>query len=38
MTRRDLQGVAKEQRRPWEVGKAFERSVGDLFPFLTLVS
>lgn len=26
MTRRDLQGVAKEQRRPWEVGKAFERS------------
>ena len=26
MTRRDLQGVAKEQRRPWEPGKAFERS------------
>ena len=26
MTRRDLQGVAKERRRPWESGKAFERS------------
>lgn len=26
MTRRDLQGVAKEQRRPWEPGKAFEKS------------
>ena len=26
MTRRDLQGVAKDQRRPWEPGKAFERS------------
>ena len=26
MTRRDLQGVAKERRRPWEPGKAFERS------------
>jgi fumarylpyruvate hydrolase len=26
MTRRDLQAVAKEQRRPWEPGKAFERS------------
>lgn len=26
MTRRDLQSVAKEQRRPWEPGKAFERS------------
>lgn len=26
MTRRDLQGQAKDQRRPWEIGKAFERS------------
>ena len=26
MTRRDLQGVAKDLRRPWEVGKAFEHS------------
>jgi fumarylpyruvate hydrolase len=26
MTRRDLQGVAKEMGRPWEVGKAFEDS------------
>lgn len=26
MTRRDLQGQAKKAGRPWEVGKAFERS------------
>jgi len=26
MTRRDLQGVAKKLGRPWEVGKAFEKS------------
>ncbi|TCS67065.1 fumarylpyruvate hydrolase [Primorskyibacter sedentarius] len=26
MTRRDLQGEAKKKGRPWEVGKAFERS------------
>ena len=26
MTRRDLQGKAKKQGRPWEIGKAFERS------------
>ncbi|MBS3647887.1 fumarylacetoacetate hydrolase family protein [Pseudaminobacter sp. 19-2017] len=26
MTRRDLQASAKEMRRPWEVGKAFEAS------------
>jgi fumarylpyruvate hydrolase len=26
MTRRDLQGAAKDLGRPWEVGKAFERS------------
>ncbi|MEQ8665344.1 MAG: fumarylacetoacetate hydrolase family protein [Rhodospirillales bacterium] len=34
MTRRDLQAVAKETRRPWEPGKAFERSmpVGELVP------
>ena len=32
MTRRDLQADAKEARRPWEPGKAFERSapVGEL--------
>ena len=27
MTRRDLQAKQKELRRPWEIGKAFERSV-----------
>jgi fumarylpyruvate hydrolase len=34
MTRRDLQGEAKKQGRPWEIGKAFERSgpVGQLQP------
>ena len=34
MTRRDLQGAAKQQGRPWEIGKAFERSapVGPLYP------
>ena len=26
MTRRDLQGMAKQMGRPWEIGKAFERS------------
>ena len=26
MTRRDLQGVCKKMGRPWEIGKAFERS------------
>ncbi|MBA3518976.1 MAG: fumarylacetoacetate hydrolase family protein, partial [Rhizobiales bacterium] len=26
MTRRDLQGTAKKLGRPWEIGKAFERS------------
>ena len=26
MTRRDLQGEAKDLRRPWEIGKAFEAS------------
>ena len=26
MTRRDLQGQAKKSGRPWEIGKAFERS------------
>ncbi len=26
MTRRDLQGIAKEMGRPWEIGKAFEKS------------
>ena len=34
MTRRDLQGEAKKAGRPWESGKAFERSgpVGPLQP------
>lgn len=34
MTRRDLQGEAKKMGRPWEIGKAFERSapVGPLKP------
>lgn len=26
MTRRDLQGAAKKAGRPWEVGKAFDKS------------
>jgi len=34
MTRRDLQGAAKKAGRPWEAGKAFERSapIGPLLP------
>lgn len=34
MTRRDLQGMAKKMGRPWEIGKAFERSapVGPIHP------
>jgi fumarylpyruvate hydrolase len=34
MTRRDLQGEAKKLGRPWEIGKAFERSApcGELVP------
>ncbi len=34
MTRRDLQAVAKKMGRPWEIGKAFERSapVGPIHP------
>ena len=34
MTRRDLQGEAKKQGRPWEIGKAVERSapVGPVHP------
>jgi fumarylpyruvate hydrolase len=34
MTRRDLQGIAKEMGRPWEIGKAFEHSapMGPLRP------
>ena len=34
MTRRDLQGAAKKQGRPWEVGKAFDQSapIGPLHP------
>ena len=34
MTRRDLQGEQKQLRRPWEIGKAFERSapVGPVHP------
>lgn len=34
MTRRDLQGLAKKAGRPWEVGKAVERSapVGPVYP------
>ena len=34
MTRRDLQGEAKKKGRPWEIGKAFERSgpIGPLQP------
>mgnify|MGYP001297526547 CR=1 FL=1 len=34
MTRRDLQATAKKMGRPWEIGKAFERSapVGHIHP------
>ncbi|MGB5558606.1 MAG: fumarylacetoacetate hydrolase family protein [Paracoccaceae bacterium] len=34
MTRRDLQGEAKKTGRPWEIGKAFERSgpIGPMYP------
>ncbi len=34
MTRRDLQGVAKKMGRPWEIGKAFEKSapVSEIVP------
>ena len=34
MTRRDLQGAAKEKRRPWDTGKDFERSaiIGAITP------
>jgi hypothetical protein len=34
MTRRDLQGIAKQMGRPWEIGKAFEHSapMGPLRP------
>lgn len=34
MTRRDLQGVAKKQGRPWEVGKAFDHGapMGPIHP------
>lgn len=34
MTRRDLQGEAKKQGRPWEVGKAFDASgpIGPVYP------
>ena len=34
MTRRDLQAAQKQLRRPWEIGKAFERSapVGPVHP------
>ena len=34
MTRRDLQSQMKKQGRPWEVGKAFDRSapIGPIFP------
>ena len=38
MTRRDLQGKAKDMGRPWEVGKAFEHSApcGDIVPAASL--
>ena len=34
MTRRDLQGAQKKMGRPWEIGKAFERSapIGPIHP------
>jgi fumarylpyruvate hydrolase len=38
MTRRDLQLVAREQRRPWDLGKDFEQSavLGEIVPASTL--
>ena len=38
MTRRDLQGEQKKMGRPWEIGKAFERSapVGPVHPAATI--
>ncbi|MEM0905865.1 MAG: fumarylacetoacetate hydrolase family protein [Pseudomonadota bacterium] len=38
MTRRDLQGAQKKLGRPWEIGKAFERSapVGPVHPVSTV--
>jgi fumarylpyruvate hydrolase len=37
MTRRDLQGEAKKQGRPWEVGKAFDEAgpIGPIHPVAT---
>ena len=37
MTRRDLQLAAREQRRPWDLGKDFEQSavMADIFPATT---
>lgn len=35
MTRRDLQNAAKKKGRPWEIGKAFERS-GPIGPLQTV--
>lgn len=37
MTRRDLQGEAKKQGRPWEIGKAFDQAapIGPLHPITT---
>lgn len=34
MTRRDLQSEMKDQRKPWDIGKGFDRSapVGPIFP------
>ncbi|RUS68153.1 Fumarylpyruvate hydrolase [Saezia sanguinis] len=34
MTRRDLQGEAKKQGRPWDIGKGFEESapIGEILP------
>jgi fumarylpyruvate hydrolase len=34
MTRRDLQGEAKKQGRPWEIGKGFDESapIGPIVP------
>ena len=38
MTRRDLQGQMKKLGRPWEIGKAFERSApcGPIYPASTI--
>ena len=38
MTRRDLQRAMGDEKKPWEIGKSFDRSapIGPLFPVATI--